>query len=128
MINEDGTAETRPVMSSKGRDGSVWRFNLITDGNGTRVNAASATRVASLNPAGRDGAAVGAGVWETSGILDTTDLFGADSWLVDVQAHSPTRPPFANTVEVGSSADASGAYGRDVSVGACSAPGFPPIQ
>ncbi|MBK7998083.1 MAG: hypothetical protein IPK15_04960 [Verrucomicrobia bacterium] len=40
-------------------------------------------------------------MWETSGIIDGTTLFGADSWLFDVQAHSPTRAPVANTVEDG---------------------------
>ncbi len=48
-----------------------------------------------------NGAAVGAGVWETSGIIDTAALFGAGSWLFDVQAHSPTTAPTPNTVEDG---------------------------
>ena len=28
MINEDGTGNSRPVMAAKGRDGSIWRFEL----------------------------------------------------------------------------------------------------
>ena len=28
MINEDGTTESRAVMAAKGRDGSIWRFDL----------------------------------------------------------------------------------------------------
>ncbi|MBK8181230.1 MAG: hypothetical protein IPK67_20590 [Planctomycetes bacterium] len=43
----------------------------------------------------------GAGVWETSGIIDATWLFGLDSWLFDVQAHGPTAAPAPNTVEDG---------------------------
>ncbi len=98
MINEDGTSESRPVMTAKGRDGSVWRFEI---GDDAKINVASATRVASLNPPGRDGIAVLAGVWETSGVLDATRLFGNGTWLTDVQAHSPTTAPLPGTVEDG---------------------------
>ena len=98
MINEDGTADSRPVMAAKGRDGSIWRFETR---RGLGVKVSSAVRVAELDPAGRDGVAVGAGVWETSGIIDTDELFGQGSWVFDVQAHSPTTAPKPNTVEDG---------------------------
>ena len=98
MVQEDGTAESRVVMGAKGRDGSIWRFEL--DG-GSGIKADSATRVVSLSPPGRDGVAVGPGVWETSGIIDTDGIFGSGSWLFDVQAHAPTAAPAPNTVEDG---------------------------
>ena len=98
MVQEDGTAESRVVMGAKGRDGSIWRYEL--DGN-SGIKADTATRVVSLSPPGRDGVAVGPGVWETSGIIDTDGLFGSGSWLFDVQAHSPTTAPAPNTVEDG---------------------------
>ena len=97
MINEDGTAESRPVMASKERDGSIWRFELKNVG----IAVGSATRVAELDPPGWDGVAVGPGIWETSGIIDASHLFGKNWWLSDVQAHSPTAPPAAGTVEDG---------------------------
>ena len=97
MINEDGTAESRAVMAQKGRDGSIWRFDF--DRNG--VDVSSALRVVELDPPGRDGIAVGPGVWETSGIIDASDLYGEGTWLFDVQAHSPTTAPAPNTVEDG---------------------------
>jgi Bacterial protein of unknown function (DUF839) len=97
MINEDGTAESRLVMGEKGRDGSIWRFDVGRHG----VDADSAARIAELDPPGRDGIPVGPGVWETSGIIDASPLFGGDTWLFDVQAHSPTAPPAPNTVEDG---------------------------
>jgi hypothetical protein len=97
-ICEDGTTESRAVMTSKNRDGSIWRFNL-TGLSG--VSKASARRIVELDPPGRDGVTVGAGVWETSGIVDTTWLFGFDTWLFDVQAHGPTAAPAPNTVEDG---------------------------
>ena len=65
------------------------------------MKLSSAVRVAELDPPGRDGVAVGAGVWETSGIIDADELFGPGSWLFDVQAHSPTTAPKPNTVEDG---------------------------
>ena len=99
MVQEDGTTESRAVMAAKGRDGSVWRFELGAGSVG--VDAASATRVVELDPPGRDGVAVGPGVWETSGIIKTSRLFGAGTWLFDVQAHRPTTAPVAGTVEDG---------------------------
>jgi secreted PhoX family phosphatase len=97
MINEDGTTESRAVMASKGRDGSIWRFDLDAKG----VDPASAVRIAELDPPGWDGVSVGPGVWETSGIIDASSLFGDGTWLFDVQAHPPTGAPAANTVEDG---------------------------
>jgi len=102
MINEDGTGASRPVMAAKGRDGSIWRFELK---QGEGVNPSSALRVAELNPGGRDNPAngaptVGPGVWETSGIIDVSSIFGPNTWLSDVQAHSPTAAPAGSTVTV----------------------------
>jgi hypothetical protein len=45
--------------------------------------------------------AVNPGVWETSSIIDASLLFGADTWLSDVQAHPPTSAPSPGTVEDG---------------------------
>jgi hypothetical protein len=101
MINEDGTTESRAVMAAKGRDGSIWRFDLVKGPTGAvGVDVSTALRVAELNPPGRDGVPVGPGVWETSGIIDTSALFGADTWLSDVQAHPPTTPPGEPTATV----------------------------
>ncbi|MDQ3748963.1 MAG: DUF839 domain-containing protein [Acidobacteriota bacterium] len=93
MIQEDGTAQSRPVMASKNRDGSIWRFNLN--------NNYAAARVVELDPPGRDGIPVLPGVWETSGIIDASMFYGRDSWLTVVQAHPPTAQPIPNTVEDG---------------------------
>lgn len=93
MIQEDGTAESRLVMGSKGRDGSIWRYDL--------KNGFARERVAQLDPPGRDGVPVGPGVWESSGIIDAGSMFGKDSWVTDVQAHPPTAAPTPNTVEDG---------------------------
>jgi hypothetical protein len=102
MINEDGTAESRLVMAAKGRDGSIWRFAITTAAtSGPGVDVSTATRVAELDPPGRDGVAVGPGVWETSGIVDAKDIFQNGRWLFDVQAHPPTGAPRPNTVEDG---------------------------
>jgi hypothetical protein len=101
MINEDGTTESRAVMAAKGRDGSIWRFDLVKGSTGAvGVDASTATRVAQLDPPGRDGITVGPGIWETSGIIDTSAMFGPDTWLSDVQAHPPTTPPEGPTVTV----------------------------
>jgi hypothetical protein len=97
IVLEDGITQTRAVMAAKGRDGSIWRFDLTATG----ADGSSATRVAELDPPGRDGVPVGPGVWETSGIIDTSALFGAGSFVADVQAHPPTAAPAPGTVEDG---------------------------
>jgi hypothetical protein len=102
MINEDGTTESSAVMAAKGRDGSIWRFDLVKGPTGAvGVDVTTATRIAQLHPPGRDGVPVGPGIWETSGIIDASLLFGDNTWLSDVQAHSPTSPPSAGTVQDG---------------------------
>lgn len=101
MVNEDGTTTSRAAMSDLGRDGSVWRFDVTKQG----VDGTSAKRVAVLDPPGRTGQAISKGVWETSGIIDTSDLLGASSWLFVVQGHNQSQPapapPGVNTVEDG---------------------------
>ena len=78
------------------RDGSIWRFALERSG----VDVSSAPAIAELDPPGWDGVAVGPGVWETSGIIDASAMFGPDTWLFDVQAHAPTAAPGGTTVTV----------------------------
>ena len=88
-------------MAAKGRDGSIWRFDPVKGPvAAVGVAVSTATRVAQLDPPGRDGIPVGPGVWETSGIIDASRLFGADTWLSDVGAHPPTAPPGGSTVTV----------------------------
>ncbi len=100
MICEDGTAQSRPQYTARAREGSIWRHDI--------KNGLAATRVVELNPPGTAipisqtaPPAVTAGVWETSGIIDSSDFFGKDSWLFVVQAHGPTIAPVPNTVEDG---------------------------
>lgn len=96
-INEDGTGTSRPQMQARNRDGSIWLVN--------RHNPSDRHRVAQLvgrAEGGRDNVLTGAGVWETSGIIDTSGLFDdGRTWLFDVQAHSPTAPPGPDTSEDG---------------------------
>lgn len=92
MINEDGTTPSRTRMEAVGREGSIWRMDRSDQ---------SMTRIAELNPPGRDAIDVPvSGTWETTGIVEIPGL-GKDTWLVNVQAHSPTAAPAANTVEDG---------------------------
>lgn len=74
LLNEDGTTQSRLVMDAKGRDGRVWRLRLRKGPWKSRVDVSSATRIAELDPPGRDGVPVKRGMWETSGILDGSPL------------------------------------------------------
>jgi hypothetical protein len=100
MVQEGGTMPARNFINATGREFSIWRFGFTDDQLG--VDAASATRVVELDPPGRDGIVpLRPGPWESSGIIETSAFFGADSWLFDVQAHPPTTAPAPNTVEDG---------------------------
>jgi secreted PhoX family phosphatase len=93
LINEDGTAQSRPTMAEKGRDGSLWRIS--------KKKPYAATRVAELFPPGRDANfGITSGIWESTGILSLKNG-GREAWLVNVQAHAPTAAPAPNTVEDG---------------------------
>ena len=104
MVQEDGTTQSRQWMASQGRDGSIWRFEVV---GGRLVDASSATRVAELDPPGQyDPTLVGPGVWETSGIIDAVDVLGdtgghQDIWLFDVQAHGSNPQNRQQQVEDG---------------------------
>jgi hypothetical protein len=93
MVCEDGTGFSRNAMAGKGRTGQIWRYDL--------KNNYLATPVVSLAAPGRNGVTAGAGVWETSGIIDAEHLYGRNSWLFNVQAHPPTPAPAPNTTEDG---------------------------
>ncbi len=119
MVDEDGHADSRPVMAQRNRDGSIWRYDLwdIT---------APPERVAGLTAIGRDGVYANPGlvttpatlpstttfttskytpnqrgIWETTGVVDTSSMFGDGTFVFNVQAHSPTAAPGDNTVEDG---------------------------
>ena len=114
IINEDGTAGSatdvppttgsRDDIDRRGRDGSIWIVPLASAGN-----PATFQRVAELVGAaegGRDGVKTvdergnHGGVWETSGIVDASRAFGRNTFLFDVQAHSPTAAPEGKEVTV----------------------------
>jgi hypothetical protein len=96
-INEDGTAFSRAEMEARDRDGSIWLVNRHNPSNRHRV-----AQLVGRAEGGRDNVLTGAGIWETSGIIDASDLFdGRGAWLFDVQAHSPTAPPGSDTSEDG---------------------------
>jgi hypothetical protein len=100
MVQEGGTMPARDFINQKAREFSIWRFGFTNDK--LRIDPASATRVVELDPPGRDGIVpLRPGPWESSGIIEASAFFGADSWLFDVQAHPPTTAPAPNTVEDG---------------------------
>jgi hypothetical protein len=98
MVQEDGVTDGRRAMARLDRDGSIWLFRLIKGGTSIDPNG---ERIVELDPPGRDGVLVGPGMWETSGIVDASALYGPGTWIFDVQAHVPTTPPADYTVEDG---------------------------
>lgn len=94
LICEDGTSQSRAVMTARGRDGYVWGFDL--------ENNFAFKAQAELDPPAPapHNQPVTSGIWESSGVVDTTSQFGPSTWLINVQAHPPTTAP-AGTTENG---------------------------
>lgn len=76
MIQEDPGSHNN-FNAGAGPNARVWRYDLHT---GELSVVAEVDQSADL--------AARAGVWESSGILDVSHIYGAGTWLVNVQAHS----------------------------------------
>lgn len=92
MVNEDPTAQGAQLLTARFRNSSVWRYDITRLKDGTRqvINAKSRQRVAEIVPTNARYMVTGTvptGEWETSGIDATDYVFGADTWVFDVQAH-----------------------------------------
>jgi hypothetical protein len=89
------------LVVAGGGDTALSPDNVDASGQDLMINEDGTTESRAVMVAkGRDGTAVEPGVWETSEIIDASALFGADTWLSDVQAHPPTTPPGGPTVTV----------------------------
>ena len=75
MIQEDLNDYNR---IKNGVNARIWQYDL---------NTHDIRPVAVLNQT-PDVSNPNAGEWESSGIIDVSEIFGKDTWLVDVQAHS----------------------------------------
>jgi len=65
------------------REPRIWRFQLA----GSSLDLGAAERVVDIvNPDDINGMSVYG--WESSGIVDASEWFGAGAWIFDVQAHS----------------------------------------
>jgi hypothetical protein len=90
MIQEDRNSEHRrtsvmgPELTGYSR---VLTYNLATG---------TVTVVARVNTPADLAAASGEGVWETSGIVDASSIWGPGWWLMTVQQHETTKPQAAN--------------------------------
>lgn len=68
------------------------------------IASGTLTTIARLDQSDGDGlvdAGDLAGSWESSGVLNTADIFGEGTWLIDVQAHSLQVDQFGGTDEGG---------------------------
>ena len=67
------------------------------------LSSGTLTAVARLDPAQHSiDAGGGPGVWESSGVVDVSDFFGAGYWLLDVQAHKTSVLQQGPTLELNS--------------------------
>lgn len=88
MIQEDRIGPTRISTTNP----AFAPFDVTKNAKIIRYDLVSGTfeAVAYLNQLYNVGTAQGD--WESSGIIDASDLYGKGSWLLDVQAHSLERP------------------------------------
>jgi hypothetical protein len=88
LICEDRNSPADAVWAKYGRNGGVWSLD--------RNNAYAAKYQGDFNFAytnTRDGTTRTAGLWEASGVVDASSLFGPGSFIINVQAHgaSPSQ-------------------------------------
>jgi glycerophosphoryl diester phosphodiesterase len=92
LIQEDETSFGGALMLAENREAAVWSYN---------IDSKSLTQLFQLNES-----AAGSqfdqpnvkGEWETSGIVEVPDKWGASSYLFDVQAHSVRNPTGSTSV------------------------------
>lgn len=87
VICEDTNSPAAPVYAKYGRKGGVWTLD--------RNNNYAAKYQADFNFAyveSRDGRSpLAAGLWEASGVIDSSAVFGPGTFVVNVQAHNSPR-------------------------------------
>ena len=87
LITEDpGSSQQFPPTSTDpaATTARIWQYSLA---DGTKRVVAKVNQSADESPADRDAAGRGnLGAWESSGIVDVSNVFGPGSFLVDVQA------------------------------------------
>lgn len=86
VICEDRNAPADAVFAKYGRNGGVWTLDRT---NGYAAKYQGDFNYAYANP--RDGITRTAGLWETSGVIDASSIFGPDTFLINVQAHHATQ-------------------------------------
>src|SRR5262249_12096803 len=83
----------------------LWQYDLSTSALTPLLEldrAAASAHALAADPLNSNVAASNQpGFWEFSGVIDASAWLGADSWFVDVQAHSLRIHPSATTVEGG---------------------------
>ncbi len=82
VIQEDRNSPADAVFAKYGRNGGIWTLD--------RNNGYAAKYQADFNYSytnTRDGITRTAGLWESSGVIDASALFGPGSFIVNVQAH-----------------------------------------
>ena len=85
--------QAAPVLGALSASGEIWDIDGVSQGSEQyRVRAFNAAGGADWSNAATvtTPAVPVPGTWETSGIIDTSDFYGKDSWLFVVQAHGPS--------------------------------------
>lgn len=88
VICEDRNSPADAVFAKYARNGGVWTLDR---NNGYAAKYQGDFNYAYTNT--RDGTTRSAGLWESSGVIDASSLFGPGAFLINVQAHgsSPSQ-------------------------------------
>ncbi len=86
MVQEDRNSPADAVFAKYSRNGGLWSLDRAS---GYQAKLQSTFNYPQIEA--RDGhSALAAGLWESSGIIATDEIFGAGTFVVNVQAHSQT--------------------------------------
>ncbi len=101
-VQEDKATTLASFGKASGREASIWRIDPYHPRNYARI--AEINRAAALPAGAVDGRAAQVGGWESSGVLDVSEVFGVLSeallLLVTVQAHGVTGGPIGGRHEL----------------------------
>jgi len=94
VICEDRNSPADAVWAKYGRNGGVWTLD--------RNNNYAAKYQGDFNFAytnARDGVTRTAGLWEASGVIDASSIYGPDTFIINVQAHGGSTQQRSNILK-----------------------------
>ncbi len=93
VICEDTNSPAVAVYSKYGRNGGVWTLDRA---NNYAAKYQGDFNLSYVNARDNRSSPLSRGIWEASGVIDASSVFGPDSFLINIQGHGVDRTNVAN--------------------------------